>query len=423
MTGLARVPLAIGLRRDLGSRQIQFLAIGAAIGSGLFVGSAQALRAAGPGLLIAYAVCAPPVYLIARCLGEMTLAFPGQPTFVDQVRGQLGPRAGLICGWTFWLSLVLIGMAELTAIGLLVHGWITGAPRWLVVTASLAAPLLFNLAPVRRFGTIEVWISALKVLTIILFIGLGLLAALPGHLGLADAGLSNLWRWGLLPAGWSGLVAVLPVALFSFGGFEMVSLAASEAADPDRAVPSAVNGLIVRFVIFYLGGIAALLVLLPWTRMVPGVSPFVVVLQRLSFTPASILLDIVLISAVSSSCSALLFAASRTLRALAGAAGAPVVLAALTAQGVPRNAVLVSAAAISAAILLNGLIPREAFGLLMRMVSIATLANWSLIVLAQMASRRRTPVSLPRFAVPFSPWSNGLVLAFIATMLILMAVP
>ncbi len=417
------MPLAIGLRRDLASRQIQFLAIGAAIGSGLFVGSAQALRAAGPGLLIAYAVCAVPVYLIARCLGEMTLAFPGQATFVDQVRGQLGARAGLICGWTFWLSLVLIGMAELTAIGLLVHGWIEDAPRWLVVTASLAAPLLFNLAPVRRFGTIEVWISALKVLTITLFIALGLLAALPGHLGLAGAGLSNLWRpGGLLPTGWSGLVEVLPVALFSFGGFEMVSLAASEAADPDRAVPSAVNGLIVRFVIFYLGGIAALLVLLPWTRIVPGVSPFVVVLQRLSFPSASILLDIVLISAVSSSCSALLFAASRTLRALAGAAGAPAIMADLTAQAVPRNAVLFSAAAISLAILLNGLIPREAFGLLMRMVSIATLANWSLIVLAQMASRRRTP-GRPQFAVPFSPWSNCLVLAFIATMLILVAVP
>ncbi len=409
-------------RRGLSVRQLEFLAIGSAIGSGLFVGSSQGLHEAGPALLVAYAVCALPIYLIARCLGELALAYPGQGNFVDHVRWQLGRRAGFVSGWSFWIALVLIGMAELTAASLLGRLWLPQVPQWIVVALMLAMLLAFNTAPASLFGTAEIWMSSVKIAAIAVFVLLGLLAvAAPRALGLEQAHLSNLWRpGGLFPTGWRGFRSVLPVALFSFGGFELISLAAAETADPDRALPRAINGLIVRFVIFYLGATAALLVLLPWTEMVPGTSPFVVVLQRLDVPFAAGLLNLVLITAVLSSCNALIFGAARALAALARAAEAPSLLGGLNRRGAPGAAVLFTVAAISLAVLLNSVIPRQVFGLLMEAVSLISALNWGLIVLAELRFRRR-PGGTPRFALPWTPWTNLLVLAFIVAVVAVMA--
>ena len=154
------------LRRKFKPYQLQFLALGAAIGSGLFVGSAQALHATGPSLLIAYTICAIPIYIVARCLGEMTLAFPEDETFVDQIRRQLGRSAGFISGWGFWAAQVLIGMAELTAIGLLGQTIAPGAPQWAVISVALVVLLTMNLSPVQLFGVSEVWMSSIKLAAI-----------------------------------------------------------------------------------------------------------------------------------------------------------------------------------------------------------------------------------------------------------------
>jgi len=411
-------------RRILSSPQLEFVAIGGAIGSGLFVGSSEGLHTAGPSLLLAYAVCGIVVYFIARCLAEMSLARDARGTFVDHVRWQLGPRLGFVCGWTFWFTLVLIGMAELTAIGLLLRLWFPAAAPWMLVALVLVCLLAFNSAPVSYFGKSELWLSIVKIGAIAVFIALGLAAAIvPNFLHLSDARFSNLWRYGgAFPTGVGGFVIVLPVALFAFGGFEVVGLAAAEARQPQRSLPRAVNGLIARLIIFYLGATAALLVLLPWPEVTPGTSPFVVVLQRMHLPFAATLMNAVLITAVLSSCNAIIFSATRTLRSLALAVAAPRPLAALNGNGTPATAAAFTVAAMSLAVVLDSIVPKSLFGILMQSVSILTAVTWALIVLAAMRFRmRNTSGALSYFPVPWAPWSNVVVLAFLVSVVVLLA--
>ncbi len=403
-------------RRRLGIRQLEFLSIGAAIGSGLFVGSAQALRAAGPSLLLAYALCAAAVYVVARCLGEMTLAFPREESFIDHVGRQLGGAARVLSGWGFWSTTVLIGMAELTAVGLLAHALVPALPQWAFTAIAFVILVLLNFAPVNYFGSAEVAMSSLKVLVILLFIVLAVVVAIdPRRVVLEDASVSNLrGPDGIFPGGWHGLAAALPVALFSFGGFELISLAAAETESPARAIPRAVNGLLLRFVIFYLGSASSLLVLLPWNQMTPGVSPFLVILERLHVPGAAAFLDVVLISCILSSSNALLFAAGRVLRTLARHGTAPARLGRLSGTGAPTTAVLVTAAVISMAIMLNAVLPRALFGVLLQLVAVFTTINWMLILTAELAFRRRRgPLERPAFAVPWTPWSSIAVMVFL----------
>ncbi len=411
-------------RRELSAHQLEFLAIGSAIGSGLFVGISQGLRIAGPSLVLAYAVCAVVVYVIARCLAEMSLADRENRTFVDHVRSQLGPRFGFVCGWSFWLTLLLIGMAELTAIGLLVRVSFPIVPQWIVVATALAGLLALNVTRVGIFGESEVWLSSLKIVTIGAFIVLGLVASVvPKPFGLTDANVSNLWKLGgVFPNGFAGFAAVMPVALFAFGGFEIISLAAAEAKDPMRSIPRAVNGLIARFFVFYLGSTVALLILIPWTEVMPGTSPFLVVLEHMRLPFAAAFVNLILITAVLSSCNAVLFAATRTLRALALNADAPILMATLNGNGAPAAALVVTAASISLAVGLNSMLPKPLFGILIQMVSILTAVNWAFIVIAELRFRRRKSTNaLPIFAVPWTPWSNGFVIAFVVAVLALLA--
>ena len=226
---------------------------------------------------------------------------------------------------------------------------------------------------------------------------------------------------GRFPTGLTGFLAVLPIALFPFGGVELVSLAAAETADPARTLPRAVNGLLLRVLLFYLGAMAALLVLLPWTEVVPGSSPFVLVLRRLDVPFAAAFLNLVLISAVTSSCNSILFGATRALRSLALDGGAPASWAVSNRNGVPIRAVGISIVAISLAVVLNYLLPAQIFGLLLQMTALVITVNWSLIVVAHLRYRRLRPRDGLRFPAPWTPWSNYLVLAFVLAVLSILA--
>jgi len=414
-----------GLRRELSTRQVEFLAMGGTVGAGFFVGSGQGLHMAGPMLGLAYGVCGLVVFIIARCLGELSIADPAQGSFVGHIDRQLGPAFAFVSGWSYWLTAVLVCMAELTAVGLLLHAWFPGLPQW--IPAFLVMALLFavNQSAVRIFGESEFWLAILKIGTIVVFLLLGLLAALlPGHLGLGDAGVANIWRFGTGAGGSvAGFCAVLPVALFSFGGVELFSMAAAETADPVRTLPRAVNGLLFRVIVFYLGATAALLVLMPWPLSVPGTSPFVSVLQRLHVPAAAALLNVVLISAVVSTCNSMLYGATRTLRTLALGGHAPARWAEVGRRGVPVTASRISVAVVSAVIVLNYLLPSEIFGLLLGMTAIVVTANWTLIVVAHLRFRRRRgSLGQPSpFPAPLSPVSNGLVLAFVAVLAVILA--
>ena len=415
--------MTVELRRDLSRRQVEFLALGGTIGAGLFLGSGQALHEAGPALLPVYALCGLVVYIITRCLGELALADPGQGTFVNHVGSQLGPAFTFVSGWSYWITMIVVCMAELTAVGLLMHTWFPLLPQWISAFLVLVLLFLVNRGAVRLFGEMEFWLALLKIVTIVGFILLGVAAILlPARLDLSGARLSNLWHpGGMFPTGLAGFLAILPVALFPFGGVELISLAAAETADPQRTLPRAVNGVLLRVLVFYLGGMAALLVLLPWTEVVPGSSPFVLVLRRLDIPFAADFLNVVLITAVISSCNSILFGATRAMRSLALDGGAPVSWARSNRHGVPVGAVLVSIAAISLTIVLNYLVPTEIFSLLLQMTALVITVNWSFIVLAHLRYRRGRGRDTLRFPTPWTPWSNYVVLAFVLTVLSILA--
>ena len=415
--------MTVELRRDLSGRQVEFLALGGTIGAGLFLGSGQALHMAGPALLPAYALCGLVVYIITRCLGELALADPGQGTFVNHIGSQLGPAFAFVSGWSYWITMIVVCMAELTAVGLLMHTWFPTLPQWIPAFLVLLLLFLVNQSAVRLFGETEFWLALLKIVTIVGFILLGLAAVVaPTRLDLAGARVSNLWHpGGMFPTGLAGFLAILPIALFPFGGVELISLAAAETADPQRTLPRAVNGVLLRVLVFYLGAMAALLVLLPWREVVPGSSPFVLVLRRLDVPFAAGFLNVVLITAVTSSCNSILFGATRAMRSLALDGGAPASWARSNRHGVPVRAVLVSIAAISFTIVLNYLLPAEIFGLLLQMTALVITVNCSFVILAHLRYRRAQGRDISRFQAPWTPWSNYLVLAFVLTVLSILA--
>ena len=415
--------MTVALRRDLSRRQVEFLALGGTIGAGLFLSSGQALHMAGPALLPAYALCGLVVYVIARCLGELALADPRQGTFVNHIGSQLGPAYAFVSGWSYWITMIVVCMAELTAVGLLTHAWFPTLPQWIPAFVVLLLLFVVNQGAVRLFGEAEFWLALLKIVTITGFILLGLAALVaPVRLGLTEARLSNLWRFGgMFPTGLAGFLAILPIALFPFGGIELVSLAAAETADPQRTLPRAVNGLLLRVLVFYLGAMAALLVLLPWTRIEPGSSPFVLVLRRLDVPFAAGFLNLVLITAVTSSCNSILFGATRALRSLALDGGAPARWAEANRNGVPVRAAVVAKAALTHTRVLNYLLPAQIFGLLLQMTALVITVNWTLIVLAHLRYRRTNPPYPLLFPVPWTPWSNYLVFAFVLVVLSILA--
>ncbi len=416
--------MTVHLRRDLSRRQVEFLALGGTIGAGLFLGSGQALHMAGTALLPAYALCGLVVYIIARCLGELALDDPDQGTFVNHIGSQLGPAYAFVSGWSYWITMIVVCMAELTAVGLLLHAWFPALPQWIPAFAVLLLLFLVNRNGVRLFGEVEFWLALLKIVTIVGFILLGLAAIMaPARLDLTGAHLSNLWRLGgVFPTGLAGFLAILPIALFPFGGIELISLAAAETADPLHTLPRAVNGLLLRVLVFYLGVLAALLVLLPWTEIVPGASPFVLVLRRLDVPFAAGFLNLVLITAVTSSCNSILFGATRALRSLALDGAAPASLAQSNRNGVPIRAVTVSIAGISLTIVLNYLLPAEIFQLLLQMTALVITVNWSFIVIAHLRYRQTRGQLELRYPAPWTPWSNYLVLVFVLMVLSILAI-
>ena len=326
--------------RQLSPLQLQFIAIGGSVGSGLLVGSGQALRATGPGLVVAYLLAAAVIYLVARCLSELMLNVPVGGSFVDSIRDELGDRWGFIGGWLYWTSLVLVGMAELSAIGLLAQSLAARVPQWAVIAMVLSALLLLNLASPGWFGRTELWLASIKVAVVVSLIALAAFVLIaPERLAARGLGMTSPLARGFLPTGWHGFVVALPVAPMSLGGFELVGMAAASTRDPASSLPRAINGLLVRYAIIFVGATAALLLLVPWAALRPGASPFAYVMEKLGLPYSGTVFTLVLISALMSSANAIVFGGSRTLASLATGGAAPAVLSASEQRVTPRRAV------------------------------------------------------------------------------------
>ena len=410
-------------RRGLTARHLQFIAIGGAIGSGLFLGSAAGIKSAGPALLFAYALGGLMVFFIVRALGEMALAHPRITTLDALADDYIHPAFGFLVGWNYWMSWILVGMVDITAMAIFVRFWFPDLPQWIPALVSLATIYGINLCGVRTFGELEFWLSLVKVIAI-----LGLIVAsiflLATGIGLAGshATLTNIWNdGGLFPTGLHGFLMSLPIAFFAFGGSELVGLAAGEAEQPERSLPRAVNGVIARILIFYLGSLTVVMALIPWRQIVPTESPFVLVFARIGLPATATIINLVLISAVLSSCNSGLFAAARTLRSLAAKGQAPRFLSPVDGRGVPVRGISASAAAMFGGVILNYFVPGKVLEYIIISSAVLLMGTWTSIIVSHLGFRARTRSTVHRFPMPLYPWASWIVLAFIAGIALIMA--
>jgi L-asparagine transporter-like permease len=399
----------------LNKRQIEFIALGSTVGAGFFLGAGRGIQVAGPAILLAYLIAGAMVFVVARSLGEMALADPKPRVFVAYTERYIGPRTAFVQGWSYWSCCVLVCLAELTAASQFFGPWLPAVPPWVLQLTGLALVFAINRLSVRVFGEIEFWMALLKIATIAIFLLAGVLL-LAGFGPATGASVSNLWsHGGIFPRGVTGLANAMPVALFAFGGTELIGIAAADAEDPRRSVPRAVNGLLFRLALFYLGATLLLLCLEPWSQISTDRSPIVQTLARIGIPAAATLMNVVLISAVLSSCNSTLYAGARILKVLGEIGAAPSRLSRLNIHGAPGTAAQVSVAAIIPMILLGRWLPATMFDLLLGAAAIVGITNWAIFLVAHLGFRgARPPGGASTFAAPGAPWTTRIVLAMIA---------
>lgn len=410
------------LHRGLKNRHIQLIALGGAIGTGLFLGIAQTIKMAGPSVLLGYAIAGIIAFFIMRQLGEMVVHEPVAGSFSHFANKYWGSFAGFVSGWNYWVLYVLVSMAELTAVGIYVQYWWPEIPTWVSAGVFFIAVNLINMTSVKIYGEVEFWFSIIKVAAIVGMIGFGAWLLASGHGG-PDASVANLWQYGgFFPNGISGLVMAMAVIMFSFGGLELIGITAAEADDPQKSIPKATNQVIYRILLFYVGALAVLLSLYPWQKVVEGGSPFVLIFHALDSNLVATLLNAVVLSAALSVYNSCVFSNSRMLFGLAKQGNAPASLSKINRRGIPFNALAVSALVTALCVLLNYLMPGKAFELLMSLVVSALVINWAMISITHLKFRSamHTTGQKTRFASLGYPLTNILCLLFLAGILVIM---
>ncbi|MBP2845956.1 amino acid permease [Dickeya oryzae] len=411
------------LQRGLKNRHIQLIALGGAVGTGLFLGIAQTIKMAGPSVLLGYAIGGLIAFFIMRQLGEMVVEEPVAGSFSHFAYKYWGNFAGFASGWNYWVLYVLVAMAELSAVGIYVQYWWPDIPTWVSAAVFFVVINAINLANVKMYGELEFWFAIIKVVAIVGMIVFGGWLLLSGHGG-PDASITNLWaQGGFFPNGISGLVMAMAVIMFSFGGLELVGITAAEADKPEESIPRATNQVIYRILIFYVGSLTVLLSLYPWGKVVEGGSPFVMIFHALNSDLVANILNIVVLTAALSVYNSCVYCNSRMLYGLAKQGNGPQSLLKVDRRGVPVVAIGVSALATALCVLINYVLPGKAFELLMALVVSALVINWAMISLAHLKFRTtkdREGVQT-RFKALWFPFGNYLCLAFMAGILVIMS--
>lgn len=410
------------LARGLKNRHIQLIALGGAIGTGLFLGIADTIKMAGPSVLLGYAIGGFIAFLIMRQLGEMVAEEPVSGSFSYFAYKYWGNFAGFLSGWNYWALYVLVGMAELTAVGHYMQYWFPGLPTWISALIFFVVINAINLTHVKLYGEMEFWFALIKVVAIIGMIIFGCWLLFSGHGG-PEAKVSNLWdNGGFMPFGWKGLVMSLAIIMFSFGGLELVGITAAEAHDPRKVIPQAVNQVIYRILIFYIGALAVLLCLFPWSKLSEGGSPFVMIFSQLGENVTANILNLVILTAALSVYNSGVYCNSRMLHGLALQGNAPHLFGQVDKRGVPVAAIVLSALVTLLCVVINYFLPEEAFGLLMSLTVGALIINWAMISMAHLkfrAAKNRAGIT-PFFKAFGSPFVNYLCLAFMGLILVLL---
>ena len=411
------------LKQGLSNRHIQLIALGGAIGTGLFLGLSQTIKLAGPSILLGYAIAGIIAFLIMRQLGEMVVEEPVSGSFSHFANKYWGKMAGFMSGWNYWVLYVLVSMAELSAIGTFIQFWWPEIPTWMTALFFFILMNGINLVNVRFFGESEFIFSCIKIIAILSMIGFGAYLLFSGSAG-PQAGIANLWQHGgFFPHGLHGFVMALAVIMFAFGGLELIGITAAETKQPETTIPKAVNQIVYRILIFYIGAIGILLCLYPWNMVAEGGSPFVLIFQSLNSNGVANVLNFVVLIAAISVYNSCIYCNSRMLRGLAEQGNAPAILKKVNSRGIPVMAAMVSAGITAVCVLVNYLIPGQAFQLFMMLVVAALVINWLMISVTHLKFSKAMKLQgrQTKFQSILSPWTNYLTIAFVCMILIIMA--
>ncbi|WP_326582787.1 amino acid permease [Streptomyces sp. NBC_00487] len=413
------------LSHGLKQRHLSMIALGGVIGAGLFVGSGAGIAAAGPSIVVAYALSGLLVMLVMRMLGEMSAAYPSSGSFSAHAERALGPWAGFAAGWSFWVLLCTAVGLEGIGAAKIVTGWLPGTPEWAWVALFMLVFLGTNLAAVKNFGEFEFWFAALKVGAITLFLVLGVLAVAGVLPGTDSPGLAHLTgEGGLLPNGTDGLVIGLLASIFAYGGLETVTIAAAESENPVKGVATAVRTAMWRIALFYVGSMAVIVTLVPWdAKAVVEKGPYVAALDRLGIPGAGQLMNVVVLVALLSAMNANIYGSSRIAYSLVERGQGPKVIGRVSG-GVPRIAVLASSVFGFLCVLLSYWRPDDVFPWLLNMIGAVILVVWIFIAVSQLLLRRRIEREAPEKPVVRMwafPWLTWVALAGMAAVFVLMA--
>ncbi|GKQ34532.1 amino acid permease [Streptomyces sp. A012304] len=407
------------LSHGLKQRHLSMIALGGVIGAGLFVGSGAGIAAAGPSIVLAYALSGLLVMLVMRMLGEMSAAYPSSGSFSAHAERAIGPWAGFTAGWSFWVLLCTAVGLEGIGAAKIVTGWLPGTPEWAWVALFMVVFCGANLAAVKNFGEFEFWFAALKVGAITLFLVLGVLAIAGVLPGSDSPGASHLTDF--LPNGGEGLVVGLLASVFAYGGLETVTIAAAESENPVRGVASAVRTAMWRIALFYIGSMAVVVTLVPWdSEEVVEKGPYVAALDQLGIPGAGQVMNVVVLAALLSAMNANIYGSSRIAYSLVERGQGPRALGRVSG-GVPRVAVLASCAFGFVCVLLSYWRPDDVFPWLLNMIGAVILVVWMFIAVSQLRLRGRLEREAPErlavrmWAFPVLTWVAlaGMVAVFV----------
>ncbi|MFD6415472.1 amino acid permease [Streptomyces sp. NPDC060194] len=416
-----------GYSKGLKARHVNMIAIGGAIGTGLFLGAGGRLNTAGPALALAYLVCGVFAFFVVRALGELVVHRPSSGSFVSYAREFLGEKGAYAAGWMYFVNWSTTGIADITAIALYTHYWsvFSDIPQWVMALAALAVVLALNLISVRIFGEMEFWFAIVKVAALVAFMLIGIFLIVtrqpvdgttPGLSVITDNG-------GLLPGGMLPLVLVMQGVVFAYASLELVGVTAGETAEPKKVVPRAVNSIMWRVGIFYVGSVVLLALLLPASKYSAGESPFVTVLSNLGVPGAGDVMNLVVLTAAMSSLNSGLYSTGRILRSMSMAGSAPRFTARMNRSQVPYGGIVLTAGVCVLGVGLNFLLPEQAFEIVLNIASLGIISTWITIMLCHMRFVRLTREGVlkrPRFRLPGTPVTDVVTIVFLLGVVVLM---
>nr|WP_246540555.1 amino acid permease [Microbacterium flavum] len=424
-----------GYHKTLKPRQIQMIAIGGAIGTGLFMGAGSRLNTSGPALVLVYLVCGFFAFLILRALGELVLHRPSSGSFVSYAREFYGEKMAYTAGWLYFLNWAFTSIVDVTAVALYVKFWsqywepLQSVPQWVIALVALAVVLSLNLVSVKVFGEMEFWFALIKVFALVAFLIIGIVFLVMN--GKTDVGVTGLSviadNGGWFPTGAIAPILAISGVVFAYAAIELVGTAAGETENPREVMPRAVNTVVIRIAVFYVGSVLLLSLLLPYTVYKAGESPFVTFFSHIGSPEAGAIsasiMNFVVLTAALSSLNAGLYSTGRILRSMAVNGSAPRFTEVMSRNGVPYGGILLTAVITLCGVGLNAAFPSQAFEIVLEVSALGIIGGWATIILCQIKLQRWAKQGLatrPAFRLFGAPFTSYLTLAFLAFVLVTM---